>query len=119
MTWWDVANEYVPHVTAFGFWLTSLAMSDRLRKANSRAFWTFMSVAIVVWFVLVCLKGLELGEKHGFETRRQEAANAIKREIDVGQDLLEQIANDQTYQHRSTCESQALVDKYAPKIEDW
>lgn len=119
MTFWDFAREYAPHLLALAFWLTSLTIFDRFRRDHGLAFGICLAVALVVWLVLVVVTGFGLIERNKFETRRQEVTRAISREIVNGQDLLDRIANDQKYQHRGTCNSKALVNYYAPKIEDW
>jgi hypothetical protein len=119
MRLWDFAKEYAPHLLALVFWFTGLTLFDRLRRDHPGVFATFFGLGLVVWFVLVIVTGHGLWERNMFETRRREVASSISREIKNGRELLDKIANDQKYMHRKTCNDAALVNAYAPKVEDW
>jgi len=136
MTWWDWFRELIPHLMALAFWFTSLSLAvfeRRAGTANAAArtantgsrnpkrlvFWVAMTLAFIVWVFVTIVKMQDLSEKAHFADRRRNVADAIGREIRDGAELLDRIAHDQRYQHRNTCENQALVDWYAPKIEDW
>jgi len=116
----DYLSALLPLLVPLALTLIGLGFLERLRETPWA--WIYSSLfrfALLVWTVPFVMTARDVYQKHEFQDRRRQVADAISRELREGRSILDAIETDKAYQYIQTCNRKEVLRRYESRVEAW